>query len=214
MRWVMWGPWAVGWLRPRAEVSSASCLLSLHSCASSLGSTEILSLLSQPFFRVKSILKLCFRGMPSLYLNDTRIQMWVLTLKYYLDRGRKGFWGLFLFFHLHLISHYSLHFAKSLCKLWKEEKKKSNLKVSKQFCVRILLVPWQYQMISSCFLRELLKNMYSICSSTSSFSLEKVSTDLSGNFAWEENIVAVLYFVTFSDYSGLKSCSFSQFLWN
>lgn len=124
MRWVMWGPWAVGWLRPRAEVSSASCLLSLHSCASSLGSTEILSLLSQPFFRVKSILKLCFRGMPSLYLNDTRIQMWVLTLKYYLDRGRKGFWGLFLFFHLHLISHYSLHFAKSLCKLWKEEKKK------------------------------------------------------------------------------------------
>lgn len=123
-RRVMWGPRAVGWLRPGAEVSGASCLLSPHSCARSLGSTEILISLSQPFFRAKSILKLCFRGMPSLYLNNTRIQMWVPTLKYYLDRGIKGFWGLFLFFHLHLISHYSLHFAKSLCKLWKEEKKK------------------------------------------------------------------------------------------
>jgi len=93
-------------------------------------------------------------------------------------------------------------------------KKKSNSKLSKQFCVRILLVPWKYQIISACFPNELFKNMYSICSSTPSFSLEKFSTDLSGKFSWEKYIVAILYFITFSDCSGLKSCSFLQFLWN
>lgn len=137
-----------------------------------------------PNLFAKFILKLCFKGMPSLYLNNTWIQMWVLVIKYYLDWGIKGFCCLFLFFRLHLISHYGFHFAMSLCKL--REDGKSNLKLSKQFCVRILLVLWKYQIISSCFLNELFKNMYSICSSTSNFSLEKVSTDLSGNFSWKK----------------------------
>lgn len=77
-----------------------------------------------------------------------------------------------------------------------------------------MLVLWRYQIISSCFLNELFKNMYSICSSTSNFSLEKVSTDFSGNFSWAKNIVAILYFVPFGDYSDLKYFFFSQFLWN
>lgn len=103
---------------------SAHCLLSLHSRSSRLDSTEILNLLSQPFYRVKFILKLCFKGISSFYLINPWIQMRVLILKYYLGWRIKGFWGLFLFFHLHLIGHYGLHFAKSLCKLRKEEKKK------------------------------------------------------------------------------------------
>lgn len=91
-----------------------------------------------------------------------------------------------------------------------------SFEVLKQFCVRILLVPWKCQLISSCFLNELFKKTHYICSSTSNFSLDKVSTDLSGNFAWKYscNYLFFLYLLLLVVIVIWNLFLFLLFLWN